>query len=93
LLSRPILLQLIPLPSVLKNRINQVAFFFHLHRAQLIAREGVSRSTKLDSNHSAEWRKANRVSTDEVEQYGCLAAETIYSVYISTDPVAYCEST
>ncbi|KAA1134164.1 hypothetical protein PGTUg99_030663 [Puccinia graminis f. sp. tritici] len=66
-----------------------VAFFFHLHRAQLIAREGVSSSTRLDSKNSAEWRKANRVSTDEVGQYGCLAAETIYSVYISTDPVAY----
>ncbi|OAV97131.1 hypothetical protein PTTG_05759 [Puccinia triticina 1-1 BBBD Race 1] len=67
-----------------------VAFFFHLHRAQLIAREGVSKSTSLDFKNSPEWRKANRVASDEVGQYGCLAAETIYSVYISTDPVAYC---
>jgi len=67
-----------------------VAFFFHLHRAQLIAREGVSKSTNLDFKNSPEWRKANRIATDEVGQYGSLAAETIYSVYISTDPVAYC---
>ncbi|PLW18710.1 hypothetical protein PCANC_12547 [Puccinia coronata f. sp. avenae] len=67
-----------------------VAFFFHLHRAQLMAREGVSKSTNLDFQNSPEWRKNSRISSDEVGQYGCLAAETIYSVYISTDPVAYC---
>ncbi|KAI7966529.1 hypothetical protein MJO29_002277 [Puccinia striiformis f. sp. tritici] len=71
-----------------------VAFFFHLHRAQLIAREGLSKpstTTNRDTpKNSIEWRKINRVTSDEVGQYGCLAAETIYSVYISTDPVAYC---
>ncbi|KAI9618411.1 hypothetical protein KEM48_006735 [Puccinia striiformis f. sp. tritici PST-130] len=67
-----------------------VAFFFHLHRAQLIAREGLSKpstTTNRDTaKNSIEWRKINRVTSDEVGQYGCLAAETIYSVYISTDP-------
>ncbi|KAG0145235.1 hypothetical protein CROQUDRAFT_46096 [Cronartium quercuum f. sp. fusiforme G11] len=58
-----------------------VAFFFHLHRAQLIAR-----STKNN-----EWRKKKRIESDEVGRYGCLAADTIYNVYMSTDPVAYCE--
>lgn len=67
-----------------------VAFFFHLHRAQLIAREGLSQSSTLDLKNSPDWRKLNRVATDEVGRYGCLAAETIYNIYISTDPVAYC---
>ena len=45
----------------------------------------------LDFKSSPEWQKANRIATDEVEQYSFLPAETIYSVYVSTDPVAYCE--
>ncbi|KAH9816827.1 DDHD domain-containing protein [Melampsora americana] len=69
------------------NTLQQVAFFFHLHRAQLIARL----PPKKAFNPSSEWKRKKRIATDEVGRYGCLAAEKIYNVYISTDPVAYCE--
>ncbi|MBW0493310.1 hypothetical protein O181_033025 [Austropuccinia psidii MF-1] len=66
------------------------AFFFHLHRAQLIAREGVSKTITHTDSSSAQWRKAKRITSDEIGRYGCLAAEAIYNIYMSTDPVAYC---
>ncbi|KAI8462126.1 DDHD domain-containing protein [Phakopsora pachyrhizi] len=73
-----------------------VAFFFHLHQAQLIAREGLVRSSDHYENKSEDemvrFKRSSRVTSDEVGQYGCLASESVYNIYISTDPVAYSSS-
>lgn len=54
-------------------------FFFHLEGAQMIARRGTARTRDV----------AEDAAKDVVGKYGCMAAESIYNCYNTTDPVAF----
>lgn len=62
-----------------------IGFFYYLESVQLIARSGNKRTSK--DNTKEEFREDSMM--DQVGRKGCLATETIYNIYNTTDPVAY----
>lgn len=55
-----------------------LAFFLHLGRGQLIARRGRDRTQNVEKGIAL-----------TSPRYGCLAADAVYNIYNSTDPVAF----
>lgn len=55
-----------------------LAFFLHLGRGQLIARRGRERTQNVERGIAL-----------TSPRYGCLAADAVYNIYNSTDPVAF----
>ncbi|SNX86858.1 uncharacterized protein MEPE_05567 [Melanopsichium pennsylvanicum] len=58
-----------------------VALFFVLHRAQLIARSGLVRSSRYVQDEAG-------VTLDKQGKYGCLAITNFYNIWNQYDPVA-----
>ncbi|KDN42398.1 hypothetical protein K437DRAFT_237777 [Tilletiaria anomala UBC 951] len=56
-----------------------VGFFLYLDGGQLIARKGNNRTEGME----------DEAVSDRVGHYGCLATETLFNIYHSSDPVGY----
>lgn len=60
-----------------------LGFFCYLESVQLIARRGTLRTSKDKEEFNQD------SALDVVGRKGCLATETLYNIYNTTDPVAY----